>query len=189
VNEDPGWNLPWKSFSYAFAPRWAVQRAAKQPDSSELTFIRQLFASCSLFLLILTVIFLILLGSVEPQSPQAAILISIVLIQGIFGLILGRHLRRRLDCSSDATLVSSYRTLFFCRVYIGLGVAVTSFAFSLRLGPKWVYPIGLGLAIAGMVISAPTRRRLNSEQNDLSSNGCHLSLIRALASQPVQGIG
>ena len=185
VQQDPGWKFTWRSFPYTFVPQYAIQRAAKKPGYNALAFVRQMFLSYCVSLAAVTVVVFILAGPVEPEEPQTALAVGIVAAVGIGGLIAGRWLNRRLDCSSDETLAASYQTRFFLRVAFAESAALGGFALSIALGPGWVYFLGLGFAAVGMFRLAPTHRRLEAEQSELAANGCHRSLSRALSAQPI----
>ena len=183
--QDPGWDFSLRSFPYTFVPQYAIQRAAKQPGFNVLAFTRQMFVSYCLSLAAITVVVFILAGTVQPEDPQSALAAGMVGAFGIAGLIAGRLLHRQLDCSSDASLAASYQTRFFLRVAFAQSAALGGFALSIALGPWWVYLIGLGFAAIGMFKVAPTRPRLEVEQAELTANGCHRSLSRALSDNAV----
>lgn len=168
-------------------PQYAIHRAARDPGANVLALTRQVFVAFCVSLAAITVVVFFLAGVLEPEDPQAELAAGLVATLGIVSLIAARVMKRRLDCTSDATLAASYHSRFFLRIAFAQSAALGGFVLSIALGPWWVYFVGLGFAAVGMFKLAPTRQHLETEQNALAANGCHRSLTRALATESPGG--
>jgi hypothetical protein len=107
-----------------------------------------------------------------------------IFVLGIGCLGMARLFGRRLDASSDASLLSSYRRRFF--VWVGLGEIplFTSVAAVAVTGRYWHYLIGAAFAGVGFIRVAPTGGHVSRDQDQLLRNGHSRSLVAALATMP-----
>lgn len=146
-----------------------------------LAQLRKVFVSfCGAIVLISVIV--IILGDLVEEDEPVRLSVVIVVGVGLASLIAPRLFGPRLDCSADASLVTSYRTRFFLRLAISEVAALAAFGVAIRLGPWWVYFVGVVFTIVGFSRLAPTQRNLEGDQNDLRANGCHRSLMQALNS-------
>jgi len=106
--------------------------------------------------------------------------IAVVVAAGVSSLVMQAFVRPMLDCASARTLATSYRERFFLRLALSESTALIAFVVYMVWGPTWVYFIGAAFTLVGFWRLAPTRRSLQRDQDQLSLNGCQLSLVAAL---------
>lgn len=153
--------------------------ATRSPsDDGELATLRQLFLQfCVAFALIGVVAFM--LGN-DEQRWDPAISVGLIVIVGLASLLGDRFVARRLDCTSDGSLVDSYRTRFFLRVAIAEIPALAAFGLSVGAAPWWVYFVGLPFSAFSLVRLAPTARNVERDEQLLRARGCHRPLGQLL---------
>ena len=178
MDDDPGWHVEWKSLPMLlFVPQLARRRVARSPDP--LATLRNIFiAFCGSMIGVGVVV--VIVGDVGKGAHPATVPTLVVFGAGCVTLVLPRLLARPLDCSSAATLASSYRRRFFLRLAFAESAALVGFVVDIQLGPFWVFFVGLGFTAIGFSILAPTRRHLRDEAEALTMSGCGQSLIAAL---------
>jgi len=179
VEHDPGWQFTWRSILSALPPRRPGRHSASDPGGDQLVILRQTFVSFSLAIVLVSVV-VVILGDITQGNEPVTASIGMVVGAGVVSLIGGRLVRRQLDCSSNLTLASGYRNRFFVRLALAEAAALFGFAVGIGLGPWWVYFIGLGFTVIGFAGLMPSQRNLAADQNELTANGCHRSLIMAI---------
>jgi hypothetical protein len=178
MNHDPGWDLSPRALLGALTPFRSLRRNEADGDTA-LAVLRKLFVSFCMAITLITVVVIILGDLVEEHEPVGFSVAAVVTI-GLASLIAGRLVRRHLDYSSDAALITSHRSRFFLRLAFAEAAALAAFIIAISLGPWWVYFIGLPFTIIGFVRLAPTGRNLETDNNDLHAHGCHRSLMQLL---------
>ena len=101
--------------------------------------------------------------------------------------MVGRVVEKPLDCSDDRRLAESYRTRFFLRIAFAESAALFGFVGFFTASEWWVYPGGVAIAFAWFARAAPTRTRLQQDQEHLSEQGCFRALVPALTRLPRPG--
>jgi hypothetical protein len=178
-DDDPGWQFTWASLLALVAPGVGIRRAMRADRTDALGAMRSLFLTfCAGIVLIGVVV--VILGDLTDGHERPGVSIPIVVVVGVLLLVAQRLLPTKLDCTSDLTLVGTYRTRFFLRIALSESAALVAFALDIALGPWWVYFVGLAFALAGFAMMAPTRAHLASDQDSLSLGGCQRSLVAAL---------
>lgn len=182
--QDPGWDLTPRSLARSLTPFRSLRRN-DAADASALATLRQLFVSFCLALVLITAL-VIILGDTTNADARTEISVGVATLAGVASLILGRRIDRTLDCTSDASLVTSYRTRFFLRLAIAEAVTLLAFALGIAVGPSWAYFVGLAFTTIGFAQIAPTRRNLERDETELRARGCHRSISRLLTSASTQ---
>lgn len=178
-DDDPGWRFTWSSLLVLVVPMVAMRRASRSDGRDGLIMLRSLFMTfCGALVLIASVV--VLLGDLTDGQARPAVSIPVVIAFGAAALIAQRVTPSELDCTTDATLAATYRTRFFLRIAFSESAALVGFAIEISLGPWWVYFVGLGFALVGFWMLAPTRANLAHDQDRLSLGGCRRSLTAAL---------
>lgn len=183
--DDPGWRPAFRDVARVAIPPLAMVRrlVPSQKDQADgLTALRSLFMAFALSLgLVGILVGLLADGSMQPtMSGQSGALLVAVL--GAASLLLARLVTRPLDCVSDASLFTSYRSRFFLRLACANAPAYGGFVVFFLTANAAMYPLALAFSAVGYVSLAPTAARLRAEQHELSVNGCQRSLIRAIRS-------
>jgi hypothetical protein len=178
-DDDPGWQFRWGSLLALVVPAMGIRRAMRSDRTDALGALRSLFITyCATIVMIGVVV--VVLGDLTDDHERPGISIPIVVVAGVLLLLAQRVLPSKLDCTSDVTLVGTYRTRFFLRVALSESAALVAFAVEISLGPWWVYFVGLAFTMAGLAMMAPTRAHLARDQDSLSLGGCQRSLVAAL---------
>jgi high-affinity Fe2+/Pb2+ permease len=89
-------------------------------------------------------------------------------------------LGRPLSTTDAKSLAGSWRTRFFIGLGLAEVVAPIAFAAALVVGTRWLYVIGLGFALYGLWMIAPSRKNLATAQDRLRLQGSSLDLTSAL---------
>lgn len=152
---------------------------APRNPAAPITTLRLLFANfCGAIVLISVIV--VVLGESGRDDPPVAWSVAIVVAVGVVAVAASRRLARRLDGSTDESLVTSYRTRFFVRMACSEAAALAGFAVNLTLGPWWVYFVGLPFTVVGFALAAPTAGNIERDQAALRAEGCHRPLGRLL---------
>jgi hypothetical protein len=177
MDEDPGWQLSWKTALYMVVPQLAMREARRAPDA--LVSLRRVFvAFCSALVLIGVVV--VILGDLREGKNLVALAVVVTVAAGCLSLVAQRLLSKPLDCASPEQLAATYRSRFFLRVAFSDASALIAFAMNIATGAWWVYYIGAAFAAIGFAMLAPTRDHLRREADALAMAGCPHSLIAAL---------
>ena len=118
---------------------------------------------------------------VPPEDSPPNGWIALVVAVGIAAVIgvAVIHRVRRLDCSSERALGSSYRA----RTLTMLGVAIVPFAFGFFAAVadgRVLYLLAAPCAVVALAIAAPSVRDVRRSQARLEADGCIESLVGAL---------
>lgn len=185
--EDPGW-LSGKSLLEAVFPIFAVRRRP-DGDVNILQVTRQLFTAFALALVLIGLVVLVLAGDADPDpgGPDTGLVAAGVVAYGLLSLLLPGRLAPSLDCSSDVSLITTYRSRFFVRIAFADSAAIIGFTGFLLSGRSWMYPLGGVFAAIGFVRLAPTGGNLQRDQEALTGQGCGRLLLPALTSTHPSG--
>jgi hypothetical protein len=188
VDDDPGWRLsPWQLvvLLVPVAGMAYRRRLIAREGADGLLVIRLLFLSFASSLVVFG--FLVILvgdldGTVSPNTYAAGLVPA-----GILTLLAPELLRRPLDCTSETSLASTYRTTFFLRIAFAESAALFGFVGTFVTGARWMYFVGAAFTAVGMARAAPTRGSFERMQAELGSAGCHRSLIAAIRGTAAPG--
>jgi len=184
-DEDPGWP-PVKSLAWLLVPKIGVERVTQKGRGGALLQIRLTFISfVSAVCLFQVVLAFLLSESQQPVGGPIWLFVVLIVIGGLSAVLLPRF-EKPLDCTSDLTLVASYRTRYFTRVAATESSALVAFVGAITTREWWIYPLGLLVSLRGFARFAPTSRHLARDQAFLSDQGCRRLLVKALASPPPQ---
>jgi hypothetical protein len=114
------------------------------------------------------------------ESSSAGLSLAVIAAVGCASLAGHTFVRRTLNCASLRTLALSYRSRFLLRLAIAETGMWIAFFVSRVSGPWWVFYVGAVFTIIGFYRTAPTRRHLQQDQDQLSLSGCQLFLTEAL---------
>jgi hypothetical protein len=180
-DDDPGW-FSARGVLWALFPMLGMRRAQRAGDANALQLLRQLFISFVMALLLIGVVVASTASdtSHDPGGPSSSVLAAAVVGYGMVSLIAPRLLERPLDCASDASLVSGYRTRFFVRIAFAEAAALIGFVGAFLSGEAWMYALGAAFTALGFARLAPSRRNLERDQEALNLQGCGRSLSRLL---------
>lgn len=178
---DPGWGGR-RTFAIALIPILGAQ-IAKRADHG-LVALRLIFLSfCSAIVVIGVVVLLI--GTDDATEPAIGLgpAIAIVALIGIAAIVAADRVRR-LDCSSEAALSTSYRTRLFVRLALGEASALVGFVFLFLADSVLPYFVGAAFTAVVFVRIAPTRARVVADRAALRGRKCDLDLVAVLATPP-----
>jgi len=116
----------------------------------------------------------------EMGSTAVGPVAGVVVVVGLASLAAPVLLGRSLPCESEAVLASGYRRWFFLQIACAEADALVAFVGYILSSVAWVYPAGVLFSAIGFARLAPTSRHLKRLQEDLSREGCQLSLMSAL---------
>jgi len=152
---DPGWPSLGDvlvTFAFTFNPSRAVDRAG-----SPLVALRALSLRFVLALVLFGVVLAFLTGS-SRSSVDGAVAAVVIVVVGGATLVLPRTIERDLDCSSDESLATSYRTRFFLRMASAQAASLVGFVGFFMVGNElWAYV--LGRFHAARLLAGGTHRR------------------------------
>jgi hypothetical protein len=171
---DPGW--PWRQLLLAMVPfPIAAKRQAAAGDF--LVVMRLLFFSFAGAVVSIGVVSVFLTGTAEGD---VGITSAVVVGVGLVALAIGVAVDRPLDCSSEVSLLVSYRSRLFVRIAFGEVGALVGFVGVVFTGELVVYVAGAAVTALGFTRAAPSARNLARDQEQLSLAGCPYSLTASL---------
>lgn len=124
----------------------------------------------------------IVAGDVGTGSSGVAVGVSIGF--AVAAAVASRAIRLPLDCTSDATLSTSYLRASLVRLASAEAPFLVAFAAALWSGEPWVVLPALPFTAYGLAVVAPVPRTLAREQVRLHATGCDRDLARALRVAP-----
>jgi hypothetical protein len=179
-DEDPGWSLRPVMLLW-FVPGlglWMRRRRLRAAGDG-LFAIRELFLSFCTALILFGVVILFL-DLERTDSPSPSVIAVALAIYWVVTEVAVRTIRRPLDCASEQSLAESYRVRFFLRLAFAESIALFGFVATFMTGATWLYFFALVFTAVGFAQLAPTRANLRRLQEELTSAGCHRSLVAAL---------
>jgi MFS family permease len=167
---------------WALVPVVGMRRAQRAGETNGLQVLRQLFISFVTALVLFGLVVSMTAGDSTDKTggPSSSVVTAVVVGYGIVSLIAPRLLERPLDCTSDADLLSGYRTRFFLRIAFAEAAALIGFVGAFLSGEPWMYALGAAFTAIGFARLAPSRRNLCNDQEALNLQGCGRSLTRLL---------
>ena len=133
------------------------------------------------------VVLVLSLRGVNENPMNVGPVAAVVAAYAMSSLLLPRVIEKPLDCASDETLTTSYRTRFFLRLAIAEGAALIGFAGVFLTNQGWVYALGAAFTAVGFARAAPTAANLATDQGKLRQSHCDRSLLAALVTPPTPG--
>ena len=187
-NADPGWRPALRGAVWFFLPGAAIRQRRRVEGGriEPLMGLRSVFVTFGVALALIGLVVLIL-WSTSSLGTDGSSTTTVAVAVGAFGLATlaaGRLVERRLDCSDDRSLTSSYTTRFFLRLAFGESPALAGFVGFILCGNPLVYFLGVAFAAGGFWRAAPTARNLAEDQDRLRDSGCGRSLMVALRTAP-----
>ena len=164
-------------------PAFGIRRATRggQPTIAQL---RAIFVSyvLALFLIGIVVVVLTVAGERTTSASTATIagVAAGVAVLGTASVVLSQRVQLKPDCSTDAALLRWYRQRFFLRVALSELPALMGFIGFVLVWTGWIYLIGLGIAVIGHGLAAPTNSRIDRDRERLTASGCRRDLAAAL---------
>lgn len=153
--------------------------SARGKMSGVVSTLRLLLIAFTGGIVALSVVTVIVARDVAADGP-AAVAVAVVVAAGLASLALRRVVANRLDGTSDAALMDSYRTRFLMRLALGEAPALIGFAVALALGPWWVFFAALPFTALSFALAAPTVGNVARDQAALRAEGCHRPLGQLL---------
>jgi hypothetical protein len=181
--KDPGWGRPSAILLLGFG---VPPRSKDGGNPNLLVAIRQLFVSFVLGLGLFGVV-LVLIGhpggtSIDPTAAAGG-----VLAYGLVTYVVAGRIKTRLPCSSIGELLAAYRARLFVRVAFAESAALVGFVLTFQCDSLLPYAAGLIPAALGFIRLAPTRARLQREQNAMRADGCSFGLYDVLCEATLGG--
>jgi hypothetical protein len=180
--EDPGWPRAIEVLLMLVpgAQFWNLRR---QRAGDPLVLLRATFLSFSISLIAFGIVLAAIGGLPNgPVVPWVPLLVAVSVVS-----VISVHLvmRKLLACESEVALATSYRKRFFATIAMTEYVALFAFVFTFIGSPAWIYDAGGTFTLIRFwTTSAPTRSALMRDQDALNAQGCGLSLIAAIRSNP-----
>jgi cbb3-type cytochrome oxidase subunit 3 len=160
-----------------------VLRRRLDTTANSLVLLRQLFITFCMALVMFGIVLTFLWPAQSKEADSPGLALGLVGL-GAVATIVGRLVERPLLCMDDVSLASSYRTRFFLRIAFAESAALFGFVGFFIASVWWVYPAGAAIAFVGFARAAPTRTRLQRDQERLSEQGCFRSLVGVLTRGP-----
>jgi F0F1-type ATP synthase membrane subunit c/vacuolar-type H+-ATPase subunit K len=178
-SRDPGW--PSVGVFFALLIPGMLQREARRSHDG-LYGARMVFISFFNAIILIGVVVLVM--GLDGRGTAWPWLVALG-VAAVASIVVTHVADRPLDCTSPATLASSYRTRFFLRLAFAEPVALLGFVFSFTSQTAWVYfPAAAFTLYRFWTVAAPTRSALVADQRQLKVQGCSLSLVAALRTTP-----
>jgi F0F1-type ATP synthase membrane subunit c/vacuolar-type H+-ATPase subunit K len=178
-SRDPGW--PSIGVLLTLLIPWRMPREARRARDG-LFSLRMVFISFFNAIILIGVVILVM--DLDADGTPWPWLVALG-AAAVASIVVTQVADRPLDCTSPATLASSYRTRFFLRLAFAEGVALLGFVFSFTSQNAWVYlPAAAFTLYRFSTVAAPTQRALVADQRALKARGCQLSLVAALRVPP-----
>ena len=184
-SQDPGWGRPRDIALALVAPQIAVRRG----QLTQLSGLRVLFLAFSMALALISFVVVPFLNTgAEPENAldptvAAATLFAIGLALHVASQLFSRRARFH-SCRSSAELAGLFRSLFFVQVAFAEASGLLGFVAFFLTGSVIPYVVGIAWTAFGFLRIAPTRRRLERLQDELTLQGCPHQLLIALQSPP-----
>ena len=185
--EDPGWGPAIRRGPFIVLLPFAHIRTMytlRKGGVDGLTVLRMLFLHFLFALLLFLVVLVLVLGEEEPKPIPGwmAVAFPVVLVGCLAGVAWARA--RPLVVSDETSLAGSYRTVFFLGVAYAEAAALFGFVGVFLVDRLTPYLIGLGVAVVGLTLIAPTRANIERRQREITAQGSTLSLGRTLVDAP-----
>jgi F0F1-type ATP synthase membrane subunit c/vacuolar-type H+-ATPase subunit K len=185
LDEDPGWPTL-GMILLGLVPGMGIRLATRTGRNDPLVALRAVFLSFSSAL----VLFGVVLAFLDVPNGPVLPWLAYVIVSAAASVVAVQVTVKPLDCSSAATLATSYRQRFFLVIAFSESVALFAFVFTFIGGPRWIYDVGGVFALYRFwTVFPPTRAGLAHDQERVTAAGCELSLVRALRSSPPPGRG
>jgi hypothetical protein len=186
---DPGWGPVLRPMVWFLIPGVGVVLFRKHQSNHPthgLTLLRVLFIAFTIALVLIGAVIAVLVNLAHFRGGKlSAIPIAIgVTVIGVAGLAARQLFDRRLDCSDDLRLATTYRERFFVRITFSEAASLAGFAGFILTSRWWLYPLGAVFTAVGYARLVPTSAHLSHDQHALTEGGCGRSLIAALAGLP-----
>jgi hypothetical protein len=176
LDVDPGWRVSPGTLLLALVPGSAA-RGARRNDG--LTVIRQVWLSFVVTVVVLGIVLLLIVPGSETSTLGPWL--GAIAIATLGGLFLERRVSQRpLLCTDLTSLAGSYRVRFFMQAIAAETPCILAFVAAVVTGHWWLYWAVLPFGLLGFAHVAPTPSHLQQDQERLDTQGCGLSLVRAL---------
>ncbi|MGK2948727.1 MAG: hypothetical protein ACSLFP_09145 [Acidimicrobiales bacterium] len=151
-----------------------------------LQSLRLVLGSFVVALLLIGLVTLMVVDSIDDGDGglSTGVAAAGIVAFGVASLLLVRVVEPRLDCTSDGSLLGTYRTRFFLRLAMAEAVALLGFVAVFLTGDAWLYPFGGAFTTVGFLRAAPTERNLERDEETLNEQGCGRSLRELLEWRP-----
>lgn len=161
-------------------PGWG---AVLQPRSGGLTTLRAVFlAFGSALATALVVIPIVPVG--ERRIAPSTALVLIVAAAATSISVAGVLKRRTLGGNTSAGVAGSYRVTFFVLLALAEAVAALAVVSYFLTGSVGTYLLGIGLALPGYAMAAPTTSDIARHQERLNQRGALADLMGGLLERP-----
>ena len=185
-DQDPGWGSPAKVLLGLVLPGVAMRRAKTAPNA--LVALRAVFVSFVMAILLYGVVLIFIVsGDDGDASLGVGTATAGVGAVGFVCILLSATIGGELRCGSLEELLGSYRTRFFLRVAFAELAALVGFVATFLAESLTPYLLGAAFALVGFARLAPTRSRLQSEQDELRRRGCAHGIYDALRGATLGG--
>ena len=181
--QDPGWGRPRDIALALVAPQIALRRSRP----AALAALRGVFLAFSMGLALISFVVVPFLSTdtesdagVDPIVAGGA-MVGIGAVLHITSRRLARRARYR-SCRSPAEVAGLFRSQFFLQLAIAEATAMLGFIAFLLANSVIPYAVGAAWAAIGFLRIAPTRRRLERLQEEITLEGCPHQLLDALQS-------
>jgi hypothetical protein len=154
-----------------------------QPRSGDLTILRTLFVAFGLALAIALVVIPMVPAGERRIAPSTA-LVVIAAAAATSISVAGVLKRRPLRGTTSAAVAGSYRVTFFLLLALAEAVAALAVVSYFLGGSVGTYFLGIGLALPGYAMAAPTTGDIARHQERLNQRGAGADLLGGLLQRP-----
>jgi hypothetical protein len=184
-DDDPGWGGVRRILLGVVLPAAILRPAGDGSGPPPLVLLRQVYVAFATSLLLIGGVSVVLAASLERAGSISEELWALGVIGiGIATNVLPTAATRPLDCTSDASLLDSYRKRYFLRLAFANTPPLIGFLGVTTTGAAWLCWLGIAIASTSYLRIAPTRTRVERDEQELALTGCGRSLWAVLRGAP-----
>jgi len=117
----------------------------------------------------------------QSRPEGVTLMVTIVILDGVLSLVIFQRLHARAFSATDATaLASEYRAVYMLGWALTGSVVLVGFVGVFITGRVWLYGLAFPFGIAGLLLLAPSRARIEGDQDRLRAAASKLDLLDAL---------
>jgi hypothetical protein len=179
VAEDPGWVPAIGNFWRVLLFPTVQMRSRGMQRTPILISLRMMTVAAPVSWLLIYSILTILHRQSRPEG--VTLMVIIVVLDGVLSLVIFQRLQARPLSMTDApTLASEYRAVYLLGWALTGSVVLVGFVGVFITGRVWLYGLAFPFGLAGLLLLAPSRARIERDQNRLRAAHSKLDLLDAL---------
>jgi F0F1-type ATP synthase membrane subunit c/vacuolar-type H+-ATPase subunit K len=155
------------------------RRVRRERSEPPIVTLRFLFATLLLALFAIAIVLLFIQPTPSSTSPR--LLLSLLVATFLLGVLRARLADRRIDSAESAPrALALFQGAFFIKMGVWEVTPLLGFVGAFVTGRKWIYFLGLGLAVLASPLIAPTAGSVDRAQAGLDAHGVDVDLWQVL---------